>query len=77
MKTKKQDGLKEFFISEGHLEVALSFANIGIDNNVYTKGEESNSINEIDMYNLLVKNFILGFVFELFSLFDTDCELPF
>ena len=58
MKTKKQDGLKEFFISEGHLEVALSFANIGIDNNVYTKGEESNSINAIDMYHPLVKNCI-------------------
>ena len=57
-KTKKQDGLKEFFKAEGELEVALSLANIGIDNNVYTKGEDATNISATDMYHPLVKNCI-------------------
>ena len=58
MKTKAQDGIKEFFIAEGKLEVALSLANIGIDNQVYTKPSNSDTIKAIDMYHPLVKNCI-------------------
>ena len=58
LKTKKQDGLKEYFEAVGHLEVIISLANIGIDNNIYTKGEEGDNIDSIDMYHPLVKNCI-------------------
>ncbi len=57
-KTKKQTGLREFFEAVGKLEVSLSLANIGIDNNVYCKGEKNDTINAVDMYHPLVKNCI-------------------
>lgn len=57
-KTKSQDKLKEYFDNEAKLEVAISLANIGIDNNVYTKGENGNIIEALDMYHPLVNNCI-------------------
>ena len=58
LKTKKNIEIKDYFEAVGRLEVALSFANIGIDNEIYTIGQENESIDAKDMYHVLVKNCI-------------------
>ena len=57
IKTKNIIVLKDFFESIGKLECMMSLANIGIDNDVYTKPEEG-SLDGIDIYHPLIPNCI-------------------
>lgn len=57
-KTKEQKELINLFKATGKLEVALSFANIGIDNENYCIGEEADNISGNLMYHPLVKDCI-------------------
>ena len=55
IKTKNILVLKDFFESIGNLECMMSLANIGIDNEIYTK-PESGSLDGIDIYHPLIKD---------------------
>jgi len=56
IKNKKVDGLKEIFNAIGKLECILSLSTIGIDNEVYTLGNNNDYIKGISLYHPLVKN---------------------
>ncbi len=60
LKLRIKDGIKinESLEAISILEVALSFKNIGFDNEYATIGEESDDIHGVDMYHPLVKNCI-------------------
>ena len=54
-KTKSIIKLKDYFILIGKLECMISLANIGIDNEYYTRGEEG-ELDSKEIYHPLVKN---------------------
>lgn len=54
-KAKSIINLKKYFELVGELECMMSLANIGMDNEVYTKPNDG-EINGVDMYHPLIKN---------------------
>nr|MCR5349761.1 hypothetical protein [Acholeplasmatales bacterium] len=60
LKNKKTEGLNEIFENVGKLECIVSLSTIGIDNDVYTTGIESdlNKVEGEGMYHPLVKDCI-------------------
>ena len=56
IKTKKVSKILDLFKDVAIIEGAISFSNIGIDNEVYCKGEDDDKIIANDLYHPLVKN---------------------
>lgn len=54
--TKKGNKIKDLFLNVAKIEVMISLANVGIDNDIYTIPKESDYFKIDDMYHPLIKN---------------------